>query len=61
MPTKERLYRITSKSFCAGVIIKDREIIRTAPILKKFKGQCILNLYKWAMQNNMQFEILDNG
>ena len=53
---KETLYRITSKSFCAGVVVMDRQIVETAPILKKFKGQCILNLYKWAMNNNMKFE-----
>lgn len=55
---EETLYRVTSKTFCAGAIVIDRKIIKTAPILKKFKGQCILNLYKWAMNNNMKFEIL---
>ena len=54
----EILYRICSSSFVAGVIVLDNIIVRTAPILKKFKGQPISNLYKWAMNNSMNFERL---
>ena len=58
MPINEILYRITRKTFCAGVIVVNEKITETAPILKKFKGQPISNLYNWAIKNNMKFERL---
>ena len=54
----EILYRVESKNFVAGAIVVDGKIVRTAGILKKFIGQPISNLYKWATKNNMKFERL---
>ena len=56
MKVNEVLYRIEATNFVAGVVTIDDEIVRTAGILKKFKGQPISNLYKWAIKNNMKFE-----
>lgn len=59
MPTNEVLYSIESSNFVAGVIVINNKIVTTAPILAKFKGQPISNLYKWAIKNKMKFERLD--
>jgi len=56
MSTNEVLYRVTSKTFVAGVVTIDDMIVRTASILRKFRGQPILNLYQWATKNGMEFD-----
>lgn len=35
----DRLFRLKSKTFCAGFLVRDDVIIRTAPILKWLKGK----------------------
>ena len=55
---EEELYRVTSKSFVAGVIVVEGIITETAPILKKFVGQPFINLYKWAGEKEMMLEVL---
>jgi len=61
MKVNEVLYRIEATNFVAGVVTIDDEIVRTAGILKKFKGQPISNLYNWAIKNGMKFEEIKNG
>jgi hypothetical protein len=47
------LYRILTSKFCCGIEIDNKGIIiKTAPILKKFKGQSIKNLEKWIKSIN---------
>ena len=61
MQTNEALYRVEANNFVAGVVTENNIIVRTAGILKKFKGQPISNLYNWAIKNGMKFEEIKNG
>lgn len=42
-----RFLRFSCKKFCCAVIVTDSIITKTAPILKKFKGQNINRLLHW--------------
>jgi hypothetical protein len=35
----ERLFRLTGRTFCAGFIVKDGIIVKTAPILSWLLGE----------------------
>ena len=40
-------YRVTTSTMCCGVEVEEGVIIRTAPILRKFIGQDLMNLIAW--------------
>jgi hypothetical protein len=51
MPRRFRpvgLWQVTIGRMCAGVEATSGCIIRTAPILAKFRGQPLCNLQRWA-------------
>ncbi len=51
-----KLFYISCNRFTCGVITdENNKIIQTAPILKKFKGQYLTNLFKFC--KNMNAEI----
>jgi len=54
------LYRIITDKFVAGVEVDKSLIFRTAPILRKFKGQNIENLIGWVKKVGGTVEKLDN-
>jgi len=55
--TKEILLRITSSYFCAGIILKNNMVIKTAPILKYMLNKDIkyiinyCGIKKWKIEN----------
>jgi len=56
---KEKLMRITSSYFCAGVILNSKEIIiETAPILKWSKGRDLWWFEKYCKKKKWGMEII---
>ena len=55
----ETLVRITaygSRSFCAGLILKEGRVVRAAPILRYLVGADELRVERWARKNGMKME-----
>lgn len=50
-----KLLRVWNKDFCAGAEFDEKTgiIKKAAPILKKFRGQHISHLIKWAHNKGM--------
>lgn len=53
---KEKLYQIKSNYFCAGIIVKNKTIIYTAPIIKWMKGKSIRFIKQYCRNKNFKIK-----
>ena len=53
--------RISTKSFTCSIDVRDNIVTNPAPILKKFNGQPISNLFKWINKNFPTFKWEEYG
>lgn len=54
----QRLYRIQTDYYTAGVITKSGRIIKAAPVLKWAIGKPITKLQRWAKKKGAKFEMV---
>jgi hypothetical protein len=54
-----KLIQILMPNATPGVIIEDGFITRTAPMLRKFKGQSEGNIRKWVEKNNWKINEME--
>lgn len=58
MPENGGLIRLTSNYFCAGVVVRNGTIVRTAPILRWMRSKKVGWLRQYAAGRGWRFELV---
>ena len=56
MANEINTYQITSNYFCAGIIVKNDYVIKTAPIINYFNGENIIRVMITCRNHNWTIE-----